>query len=64
MVCPASEPDLPISTATCLIKQNGRGKPRPRCKRQCGCWALGNKVAGSTFTPGPMVEEIATRLMK
>ena len=25
---------------------------------------LGNKVAGSTFTPGPMVEEMATRLMK
>ena len=24
----------------------------------------GNRLAGSTFTPGPMVEEIATRLMK
>ncbi len=25
---------------------------------------LANSVAGSTFTPGPMVEEMATRLMK
>ena len=23
----------------------------------------GNRLAGTTFTPGPMVEEIATRLM-
>ncbi len=38
-------------------------RPRPEMTPQC-CCEPGNRLAGSTFTPGPMVEEIATRLMK
>jgi len=31
---------------------------------QCACCGFGNRLPGSIFTPGPMVEDTATRLMK
>ena len=40
------------------IWANSEPKPQPPIR-----FRVANSDAGSTFTPGPMVEEIATRLM-
>lgn len=47
-------------------KNNGRHPPGYRppyfFRQQSYCWAA-KRVAASTFTPGPIVDEMATRLM-
>src|SRR5262249_54497794 len=71
---PRSRPARPPSSATSGFTPDAAAAPSAafgpasridaRQRAQRACYDCPNSDAGSTFTPGPMVEEIATRLMK
>ena len=54
----------PVFQGPRIARKVELGGARQPNHAMCGVWPVPNRLAGSIFTPGPMVEEIATRLMK